>query len=136
VCLLATEKRCCKSFHVALWVMSLQCDVSSISKRTQNKKKLSTMMRLSPFLAAIGVLVTLESGNGAIFGGSSVSTPRRWALGTRNQSSFGLARNLARGGAQAQVPYVTVEDSGEEEPVELYLPGLLEATISRTKKVG
>lgn len=86
------------------------------------------------WLTAIGVLVTLESGSGAIFGGSSVLVPRRWALGTRKQSFFGMARNLARGGAQ--VPYVTVEDSGEEQPVELYLPGLLKATVSRTKKVS
>jgi hypothetical protein len=102
------------------------------SNATQkSKNKLSTMMRL---LAALGIFATLESGNGAIFGGRSMPVPRRWDLGTRKQSGFGLARNLARGGAQ--VPYVTVEDSGEEEPVELYLPGLLEATISRTKKVS
>jgi hypothetical protein len=87
---------------------------------------------LSPFLAVVGVLIALQSVDGSIFG-RSVSAPRRWTLGMRKQSAFGLARNLARGGA---VEEATEEGSKEEsEPDELYLPGLLEAIMSRTTKV-
>jgi hypothetical protein len=95
-----------------------------------------TMKRpLSPFLTAVGVLVAFESVNGSIFGRSVSAVPQRWTVGMRSKHSaaFGLARTPARGGA---VQEATEEEKDGGEPVELYLPGLLEVTISQMAKVG
>ena len=102
-----------------------------------DREKVVTMkLPLSPFLTVIGALVALQNVNGSILS-RSMLVPRRWTLDMRKHySAFGLAahNNMARGGA---VEHATVEESKDQgEPVELYLPGLLETTISQTVQVS
>ena len=90
-------------------------------------------LRLSPLLAALVVATSLIDVHGVV-SKSVFSAPQRW---TGHKSAFGLVQRLSRGGATASTPSEdTTETKEEGEPVELYLPGLLETSISRAKKVS
>lgn len=87
------------------------------------------------FVAASLVLAVptllFSSADGAIFDRSTVtSSLKDVATSSRSSGLFGLTKTVSRfprGGAEEAVE--------EEEPEVLYLPGLLETAIERTKKV-
>lgn len=88
-------------------------------------------LALCPVLVSLVAAVTLTGAHGVVFR-SVMSAPQRWIH--QKSPAFGLVQRLSRGGANTED--VDHESSREEgEPVELYLPGLLEASISKTKKV-
>lgn len=86
---------------------------------------------LPPLLAALVVAVTLVDVHGVV-SRSVFSAPQRW---TGHKSAFGIVQRLSRGGASTASQDSTETAKEEGEPVELYLPGLLETSISRVKKV-
>lgn len=95
------------------------------------------MTRLvSPLLAALATAILLINTHYVVeakFGRSAVlSAPQRWT--GRKLGAFGLVQDVSRGGATT----ATNDDKEEEkgEAVELYLPGMLEASISKAKKVS
>lgn len=84
---------------------------------------------LTPFLAAVGLAasaVTLNNVEASI---------ARTSLSIGHKPAFGLSTNsrifnkIPRGGAQEQ------EEEGEEVQEVLYLPGLLDANIKKSKQV-
>jgi len=86
-------------------------------------------LSLSPLLAALVAAAAVTSTHGVV-SRSALSAPQRW---TNHKSAFGLVQRLSRGGAKAVSDEAETKEEGE--PVELYLPGLLETSISRAKKV-
>jgi hypothetical protein len=86
-------------------------------------------MRFSQeMLTALAVVAVNLCGTHAVVSHSALSAPRRWI--SPHKGAFGLVQQVSRGGSN---------DTDSEEPgeaVELYLPGLLEASIPKTKKVS
>ena len=81
-------------------------------------------------LTALAVVaVTLCCTQGAV-SRSALSAPQRWIR--PHKGAFGLVQQVSRGGNTDSANGDTKE-AGEE--VELYLPGLLEASIPKSKKV-
>lgn len=63
---------------------------------------------------------------------SALSASRSWI--TPSKGAFGLVNQVSRGGATTAEEQEESKEEGEN--VDLYLPGLLETTISKTKKVS
>ena len=95
-----------------------------------HKIEVPATMRLFLLVAALVAAVTLMHVEGS-FSSSAIKAPQRW---TNKKLAFGLVQRLARGGA---APTEQTEEAKQEgEPVELYLPGMLEVSISKAKKVS
>lgn len=96
-----------------------------------SKQSFATMTRFTGLLLAL-TLASLSNNVEALFGRSSLSIPGRWS---NPKTAFGLVEKVTRGGASDSTEADTKEGA-EGEPVDLYLPGLLEASISKSKKVS
>jgi hypothetical protein len=79
---------------------------------------------------ALLVVALIADSTRGVFSRSSpffLQTAPRWFSGSQHAQTLNILN--ARGGAAA------VEEEESDEPVELYLPGLLDTSISRPSKV-
>lgn len=87
---------------------------------------------MCPLALVAAVTLTGTVVHGAV-SRSTVSAPSQRAWIAPHKGAFGLVQQVSRGGAATKEEEESKEEEGE--PVELYLPGLLETAISKTKKV-